>query len=53
MITIESTCNSCSYEGVDFVLRFGSETHFDGELIDADAPRSEWFECPRCNFLNS
>ena len=45
-------CNSCGFEGPDFRARIGSDLHFDGAPIDADAPLLGWLECPSCRHLS-
>jgi hypothetical protein len=45
-------CNSCDFEGSGFRARIGSDLHFDGAPIDADAPLSGWLECPECQHLS-
>jgi len=40
-------CNSCEHVSDKFDLVLGKD--IEGE----DAPASEWFECPECNWLNA
>ena len=45
-------CHNCEHESDYFTLKLGSDLHSDGQPIEEDCPNSEWWECPKCNFLS-